>query len=66
MTRIAPVSGVPTTLGIGAFSGIAVGGPAAGTLFAGGHAAVQGFCPVCGVVAPCYRARRAGSAVTAW
>lgn len=24
-----------------------------------GHDARQGFCPVCGVVAPCYRARRA-------
>jgi hypothetical protein len=24
----------------------------------GGHDARQGFCPVCGAVAPCYRARR--------
>ena len=24
-----------------------------------GHDAVHGFCPVCGSVAPCYRARRA-------
>jgi hypothetical protein len=23
-----------------------------------GHDAQQGFCPVCGAVAPCYRARR--------
>jgi hypothetical protein len=28
-----------------------------GALF--GHDARQGFCPVCGAVAPCYRARRA-------
>ena len=26
---------------------------------AGGHDACQGFCPVCGAVAPCYRSRRA-------
>jgi hypothetical protein len=25
---------------------------------AGGHDACQGFCPVCGAVAPCYRNRR--------
>jgi hypothetical protein len=32
-------------------------GPRTSTL--GGHDARSGFCPVCGAVAPCYRARRA-------
>jgi len=29
-----------------------------GTTTFGGHDARDGFCPVCGTVAPCYRARR--------
>ena len=30
-----------------------------------GHEARDGFCPVCGSVAPCYRARRAGAQLSA-
>jgi len=30
-----------------------------------GHDAHDGFCPVCGTVAPCYRARRANAQLAA-
>jgi hypothetical protein len=30
-----------------------------------GHDAREGFCPVCGTVAPCYRARRAAALLSA-
>jgi hypothetical protein len=30
-----------------------------------GHGARDGFCPVCGTVAPCYRARRAAAQLPA-
>jgi hypothetical protein len=30
-----------------------------------GHDARDGFCPVCGTVAPCYRARRTATQVAA-
>jgi len=30
-----------------------------------GHDARDGFCPVCGTVAPCYRARRANAQLAA-
>jgi hypothetical protein len=30
-----------------------------------GHDARDGFCPVCGTVAPCYRARRAAAQLAA-
>jgi hypothetical protein len=54
MTRIRTAQETNAALSSAALSSVYVG-----------HEARDGFCPVCGSVAPCYRARRASAQLAA-